>query len=268
MPEPLLLRSESDGVVEIVLNRPEKLNAINREMWSGIRDAVEDFRSRDDLRVMLFRANGSYFSAGVDMTEYDGNFEDSPMRARNWMRRDMAAGLQRTLVEMEKVEKPLVVAHQAMCIGGSLELSLSCDFRLASQSAQYWFPEMQFGMVPLSGGISRLTRLVGPHWAHWMAIANMKVSAERALIMGLIHEVYPDDALESEARAFCKMLASHPLEATAVGKMAIELAADLGPDEARQVERLAFSSLTFSREYLALQEKLLARLSGHKSRKG
>lgn len=268
MSEPLLLRSEIDGVLEIALNRPDKLNAINREMWSGIRDAVEEFRSRHDLRVMLFRANGSYFSAGVDMTEYDGDFNESPMRARSWMRRDMAAGLQTTLAEMERVEKPFVVAHHAMCIGGSLELSLSCDFRLASTSAQYWFPEMQFGMVPLSGGISRLTRIVGPHWAHWMAIANKKVSAERALGMGLIHEIFPDETLQAEAREFCKMLASHPIEATAVGKMAIELAANLGSDEARQVERLAFSSLTFSREYLALQEKLLARLSAHKSRKG
>jgi enoyl-CoA hydratase len=261
MSEPLLLRSETSGVLEIVLNRPAKLNAINREMWEGIRDAVEDFRAQPNLRVMLFRANGRYFSAGNDLTDYDGDFDDSPMRARNWMRRDLAAGMHRMLVEMEKIEKPFVVAHHAMCIGGSLELSLSCDFRLAAQSAQYWFPEMQFGMVPLSGGISRLTRIVGPHWANWMAVANMKVSAERALAMGLIHEIYPDETFEADVRGFCEKLASHPVEATAVGKMAIELAADLAADQARQVERLAFSSLTFAREYTELHEKIRARLS-------
>jgi enoyl-CoA hydratase len=236
MSEPLLLRTETGGVLEIVLNRPAKLNAINREMWEGIRDAIEDFRSRHELRVMLFRANGKYFSAGSDLTDYDGDFEDSPMRARNWMRRDLSAGMHRMFVEMERIEKPFVVAHHAMCIGGSLELSLSCDFRLASRSAQYWFPEMQFGMVPLSGGISRLTRLVGPHWANWMAVANKKISAERALAIGLIHEV---------------------------GKMAIQLAADLGSDDARQVERLAFSSLTFAPEYTKLHESIRARLSKH-----
>ena len=189
MSEPLLLRTETGGILEIVLNRPAKLNAINREMWEGIRDAIEDFRARHELRVMLFRANGKYFSAGSDLTDYDGNFDESPMRARDWMRRDLSAGMHRMLVEMERIEKPFVVAHHAMCIGGSLELSLSCDFRLASRSAQYWFPEMQFGMVPLSGGISRLTRLVGAHWANWMAVANMKVNAERALAIGLIHEI-------------------------------------------------------------------------------
>ncbi len=263
MSEPLLLRTETGGVLEIVLNRPAKLNAINREMWEGIRDAIEDFRSRHELRVMLFRANGKYFSAGSDLTDYDGDFEDSPMRARNWMRRDLSAGMHRMFVEMERIEKPFVVAHHAMCIGGSLELSLSCDFRLASRGAQYWFPEMQFGMVPLSGGISRLTRLVGPHWANWMAVANKKISAERALAIGLIHEIYPDETFESEVRGFCAMLAGHPVEATAVGKMAIQLAADLGSDDARQVERLAFSSLTFAPEYTKLHESIRARLSKH-----
>jgi enoyl-CoA hydratase len=261
MSEPLLLRSEISGVLEIVLNRPAKLNAINREMWEGIRDAIEDFRGRRDLRVMLFRANGRYFSAGSDLTDYDGDFDDSPMGARNWMRRDLSAGMHRMLVEMERIEKPFVVAHHGMCIGGSLELSLSCDFRLASRSAQYWFPEMQFGMVPLSGGISRLTRIVGPHWANWMAVANAKVSAERALSMGLIHEIYPDETFETEVRSFCEMLAGHPAEAVAVGKMAIGLAADLASDDARQVERLAFSSLTFSREYTELHQKIRARLA-------
>ena len=263
MSEPLLLRTETGGVLEIVLNRPAKLNAINREMWEGIRDAIEDFRSRHELRVMLFRANGKYFSAGSDLTDYDGDFEDSPMRARNWMRRDLSAGMHRMFVEMERIEKPFVVAHHAMCIGGSLELSLSCDFRLASRGAQYWFPEMQFGMVPLSGGISRLTRLVGPHWANWMAVANKKITAERALAIGLIHEIYPDEIFESEVRGFCEMLAGHPVEATAVGKMAIQLAADLGSDDARQVERLAFSSLTFAPEYTKLHESIRARLSKH-----
>ena len=163
---------------------------------------------------------------------------------------------------MEKIEKPIVISNHAMCIGGALELSLSCDFRLAGTSAQYWFPEMQFGMVPLSGGISRLTRTIGPHWARWMVIANKKVAAERALTMGLVHEVYPDDQLEAETRAFCEMLASHPVEATAAGKLAIELCADLDSDQSRQVERLAFSSLTFAREYTDLYDNIRNRLGG------
>jgi enoyl-CoA hydratase/carnithine racemase len=262
MSEPVLLKSESGGILEVVLNRPEKLNAINHEMWAGIRDAVEEFRTNPALRVLLFRAKGRYFSAGADLTDYDGGFGDSPAGARNWMRRQLGQGMHRTLEEMEKIEKPIVVAHHAMCIGGSLELSLSCDFRVAGASAQYWFPEIQFGMVPLSGGISRLTRIIGPHWAKWMSVANMRVSAERALAMGLVHEVYPDDQLEAETRKFCEMLAGHPVEATAAGLLAIELCADLPSDQARQVERLTFSSLTFARGYTEMHERIINRLGG------
>jgi enoyl-CoA hydratase len=262
MSEPVLLKSESGAILELVLNRPEKLNAINREMWAGIRDAVEQFRTRDDLRVLLFRANGKYFSAGADLVDATADYGDSPARARDWMRRDLNHGVQRTLDEMEKIEKPVVISNHAMCIGGALELSLSCDFRLAGASAQYWFPEIQFGMLPLTGGISRLVRAIGPHWARWMVIANKKISAERALTMGLVHEVYPDDQLEAETRAFCEMLAQYPVEAVAAGKLAIELCADLPSDQSKQVERLTFSSLTFAREYTDLHASLRNRLSG------
>jgi enoyl-CoA hydratase len=261
MSDPLILISEDDRVLTLTLNRASKLNAINREMWGIIRDAVEAFRTRKDLRVLLINAEGNYFSAGVDLTGFDGDYGNSPAEARNWMRRENTAGLQRTLMEMERIEKPIVIAHQGMCIGGALELSLSCHFRLASQSAQYWFPEMKFGMVPLTGGISRLTRLIGQHWANWMVIAQKQVPAEHAFIMGLVHQVYPDADFDDEVRTFCRMLAGNPAEATAVGLMAIDLVADLASDQSRQVELLAYSSLALTPDFLAMHEEIQARMT-------
>lgn len=263
MSEEALLVSEGDGVLEVVLNRPEKLNAINLEMWAGLRDAVETLRTRRDLRVLLIRAVGRYFSAGMDLTDNGtANYGDSPTESRNFMRREMGMGMHRTLEEMEKIEKPIVISHHAMCVGAGIELSMSCDFRLAGASAQYWLPELAFGMIPLSGGISRLTRVVGPHWARWMVLAQKKVSAERALIMGLVHEVYPDDRLEQESRDFCRMLAGFPVEAAAAGKLAIELSADLDSDQSRQVDRLTFSSLAFCKEYNEMSDAIIKRLGG------
>jgi enoyl-CoA hydratase len=261
MSDPLILISEDDRVLTLTLNRASKLNAINREMWGIIRDTVEEFRTRKDLRVLLIDANGSYFSAGVDLTGFDGDYGTSPAEARNWMRRENTAGLQRTLMEMERIEKPIVIAHQGMCIGGALELSLSCHFRLASQSALYWFPEMKFGMVPLTGGISRLTRLIGQHWANWMVIAQKQVPAEHAFIMGLVHQVYPDEDFGDEVRTFCRMLADNPAEATAVGLMAIDLVTDLPSDQSRQVELLAYSSLALTPDFHAMHEEIRARMT-------
>lgn len=259
--KPHLLRSESDGVLELVFNRPEKLNAITREMIAGIRQAVEDLRSRRELRVLLIRATGRYFCAGADLTQDGGLLTDEgPARTRDWMRVELGGGMQALYEEMEKVEKPIVVAHHSTCVGGGLELSLSCDFRLAARSANYWFPEMQLGMLPLSGGVSRLTRICGAHWAKWMVIANEKIPAERALIMGLVHEVFPDESFEQDVRAFCRRLATLPSEAVAAGKLSVEFAVDLPSDQARQMERLTYSSLAFAQERIALKEAVVARL--------
>jgi enoyl-CoA hydratase/carnithine racemase len=261
--EPTVLRSERGPIIELVLNRPEKLNALTSEMFETIRAAVDDLRDRDDLRVLLIRAKGRYFSAGVDLHEgrSEEGFTNSPTKARTWMRGPMKGGMHVLLREMELVEKPIVVAHHATCVGGALELSLSCDFRLAAKSAGYSFPEMVFGMLPLSNGISKMTRVVGPHWTKWLSVANESVTADRALIMGLVHEVYPDETFEQEVWAFCERLASKPPEAIAAGKLAVELAADLSIEPARQLERLTFSSLTFTREHDDLAPLIRARLS-------
>lgn len=253
--EQAVLVSERDGIIELVLNRPEKLNALDQQTLDIIRDAVEDLRLRDELRVMLIRAKGRYFCAGADLTA----FQDLPdpmsgRKSRSWFRREMG-GMQTLWQEMELVEKPIVVAHHAMCVGGGLEMSLSCDFRLAAASAGYWFPEMKLGMVPASGGVSRLTRLCGIHWAKWMVLANRKVDAQRALTMGLVHEIFPDETFEADVWEFCRELAAFPPEVTAVAKLSVEMAHDLESANARQLERLVYSSLISGEEHEMMREK-------------
>jgi enoyl-CoA hydratase/carnithine racemase len=261
MSDSYILKSEWDGVIELVFNRPEKLNAITVGMFETVRAAVDELRTRPDLRVMLIRSTGRYFSAGADLTENQSiDFENSATKARTWMRTEMARGMHSLYEEMERVEKPIVVAHQGMCIGGGLEMSLSCDFRLAAKGAAYWFPEMQLGMLPLSNGVGRLTRLCGGHWARWMVVANEKVSADQAMIMGLVHKVYPDEALEEEARAFCRRLAGFPIEVVAAGKLAVEMAQYLSADQARQLERMTFSSLTFAPGKAEMRNKVAKKL--------
>jgi enoyl-CoA hydratase len=258
-----ILISEWDGVLELRFNRPEKLNALSLSMFGTVRQAVEDLRDREDLRVLLIRSKGRYFSAGADLTEgQDGDLRGSPRRAREWMRTKMGNRMHSLYEEMERVEKPIVIAHHAMCVGGGLEMSLSCDFRLASQSAGYWFPEMQLGILPLSNGVARLTRICGGHWARWMVMANEKVNAEEARIMGLVHKVYADDTFEEETEAFCRKLAGFPSEVLAAGKLAVEMSQDLPADQARQLERLVFSALTFTPEKEEMSRKIREKLKG------
>ena len=254
MSEQPIIRNEWDGVLELVFNRPGKLNAINFEMMEILTQAVTDLRDDDRHRVMLIRANGRYFSAGADVSAAQAfDIGNSPARLRNFARRHLHTGMSSLWDEMERLEKPIIVAHHATCVGGGLEMSLSCDFRLAAQSAAYSFPELEFAILPLSGGISRLTRIVGPHWARWLVLANEKVTADQALSMGLVHRVIPDETFEEEAKAFARKLAGHPAEAMAIGKTTIELSALLGTADARAVERLTYGTLQFSSDYIEMQ---------------
>jgi enoyl-CoA hydratase len=251
-----ILTSEAEGILEVVLNRPEKYNAISDAMLEAIREAVARFGARRDLRVMLIRGVGKYFSSGVQISpEISPNVGDSTLDGRHWYR----TRYHLLFDELEAIEKPIVAAHQGPCLGGGLELSLSCDFRFAAASARYGLPELEIGALPGSGGISRLTRIAGPHWARWLVMAGEHVTAEQALSMGIVHAVYPDEELESRTRAFCLKLAQRPYELLGLAKLSIELAADLDRAQARNVERISNSILFTGSEHKALLQVYLER---------
>ena len=261
MTEPVVLVSERDHILEVVLNRPEKYNALTIDMADGMFEASQTFASRRDLRVMLIRAKGKYFSAGADLN--GGLFPDPNETSPSGFRRHYRTrptSLHPLGDEFEAIEKPIVVAHQGPCLGGALELSLCCDFRLAAKSARYALPETTIGALPGSGGTSRLTRLVGAHWARWFIMANLPMEAERALQIGMLHDVYPDEEFEQRSWDFCLHLAKQPPETLAAAKLAIELVADLDRSQARNVERLAVSSLVFGEEHRSLLAAMRTKL--------
>lgn len=265
---PDVIIAQRDGVLDVLINRPQKYNAINLEIADGLREAVATLAADDSLRLMLIRAEGKYFSAGADVNS--DLFPDPEERSLSGFRRWYRSGrgsLHPILDAFEAVEKPIVVAHQGPCLGGALEMSLSCDFRLAATSASYALPEITLGCLPGSGGVSRLTRIVGPHWARWFLMANLPMGAERALAIGLVHDVYPDAEFEARVWAFCKHLAEQPPETVAASKLAIELAADLDRAQGRNIERLAVSGLVMGEEFRTRIAAVRARLNKSRDKK-
>ena len=254
----LLVDVSEPGIMVCTLNRPEKLNAITREMMDLMTDAVIRFRDTADLKVLLFRAAGRYFSAGADLKSGNQKKISPTGHTARGIRENHRLNLnnmQQLWDELEHIEKPIVVAHHATCVGGGLELSLSCDFRLAAKSAKYAFPEGLFGVLPASNGVSRLTRLCGPHWARWLIMANKPASADLALTMGLVHQVYEDETFEDEVMDFCRHLTKQNGEQMGAAKLAIELCAEVGPEMGRHVERMANSALMLNPDYLARMEE-------------
>lgn len=247
--EPQLLTAEEDSILVVTLNRPEKLNALSAEMMALFETALHRFRDTPELKVMLIRATGRFFSSGADLR--GGSPRPRPTTASEIRENHRLGlnGMQRIYDEMEHIEKPIVCAIHASCVGGGLEMAMSCDFRLAAKAASFSFPEGLFGVLPASNGVSRLTRICGAHWARWLIMGNQKVDADRALIMGLVHDVLPDDGFEEAALAFCRHLTKSSGEQMGAAKIAIEMASELGPEMGRHVERMANSALMLNPAY-------------------
>jgi enoyl-CoA hydratase/carnithine racemase len=249
--------TEADGVVTVTLTRPEKLNAIDDEITSLIWDAVIALRDREDLRVLIIAAEGRYFSAGIDLKSKTGRGGDVPadMVAAGSVFRKHYRNHHLLYDEIEAVEKPVILAAQGPCLGAGLEMAVSCDFRLASSAATFWLPEVSLGTVAGSGGVSRTTRLLGPHWAKWLAMAGQEVDAETARVIGLVHAVYPAETFAERVRTFAQALVALPREAVGLSKVAIDAAATVDRNTARVIERLANSAIIFGHDF---QSKLTA----------
>jgi enoyl-CoA hydratase len=247
MAEEQILRSEHGGALILRFNRPRKLNAITLEMIRGLQQAVTDLECRSDLRALVITSFGQYFSSGIDVVESfpreGDNVTPSEVRRRGKEFRLLCD-------QLEAVEKPVIVSAQGPCWGAALELALSCDFRFASESATFALPEVKWGLVPSSGGTSRLTRLVGTGWARWLTMAGQTVTAADARLMGLVHEVQPADELAARVSAFVADLSALPSEAVGLAKLTIGICEDLGGDRGRDVERITSSLMTSSSEYL------------------
>jgi enoyl-CoA hydratase len=254
---------ERDGAVLIfTFDRQDKYNAFTLEMLAALAAALETYANDSDLRVLLIRAEGKYFTAGMDVTALGATPDGEGPSA--FRRRYRTVAWHDLWDAFEAIEKPIVVAHQGPCVGAGLEMSLSCDFRLASDAATYSLPELNMGMIPGSGGTSRLVRTVGGALARWMIMAGQKVGADQALNAGLVNVVYPAESFETDVRAFCHKLAEQPPEALAAAKIAIEFATDLDRAQARNMERLVNSSLSDGDE----QKRVFAKLMERMTRKG
>ncbi|MCU1344185.1 MAG: Enoyl-CoA hydratase/isomerase [Acidimicrobiia bacterium] len=256
-------RDEVDGVITVTFTRDEKLNAVTPEMFGVLEEAVHDLANRDDVRVLVITGEGRYFTSGIDIAGLSTNLgvgTDGKVHSSNMRRQYRVEAHHDLFDELEQIEKPIVLAAQSHCFGVGIELGVSCDFRLASDVSTFALPEVaNLAVIPGSGGISRLTRLVGPHWSRWLAMAGQTVDAQQALTMGLVHAVYPAAEFAERTQAFARHLAGLPREAVGLAKIAIDTAASVDRRTAREFDRLAQTVLFASPDYRAKVEAFMSR---------
>ena len=247
-------REDKEGIAVVTLDRPEKRNAMTIAMRDVIFQAVDDLRDNDDLRVLLIRANGPFFTAGIDIIEHQKVFGHK--RTMTGFRRDYRRNIHRFFDEMEVVEKPVVMAINGPCLGLGVEMAGAVDFRLASSNAWFALPEVDLGMIAGSGGTSRIVRLCGVGWAKWLGMAGERMDAATARIAGLVQAVWPPEDFEREVWAFCQRLAGRPADAQGVAKLAIDLCRDLDRNSGRTVERIANTPLVLRDNTERVEEQL------------
>ncbi len=210
-----ILYEVRDHIAFITINRPEVMNALNRDAWEGLAHAWE--RVRDDpevLSAIVTGAGNKAFSAGADLKEMarlDAETGQGEATSRIWSD---------ALVGME-VWKPFIAAVNGYCLAGGMELSLLCDFRIAAEHATFAVTEVTIGGIPGTGGTQRLTRLIPFTHALELLMVGDRIDAQEAYRLGLVSKVVPQTDLMSTAEALARRLNRNaPLSVRAVKEAA------------------------------------------------
>jgi enoyl-CoA hydratase len=244
--------TEHDGILTVTFNRPAKLNAITPAMTENLWSAVRRLSMDDAVRCLVITGTGKYFTAGMDLATPVGTSPGNPDTEAShpgWNFRRNYRSHHLLYDEIEAVEKPVIIAAQGVSLGAGVEMAVSCDFRFCTPVSEFGVPEVHLGVMAGSGGTSRLTRIVGPSWAKYMAMAGQRVSAERALAIGLVHDVFPVATFMDDVYAFCRTLIGISPDVLGVTKLAIDMYADTDRTTQRHIDRLLVTGLMQSGEF-------------------
>lgn len=188
-----------DGVGHLKLARPDALNALDQRFCREIDEALFVLDERDDVRAILISSTLAHFCAGADIREM------AAMTAEE----AEAAAFTGCVSALPRVKKPVVAAVRGLAAGGGCELVEMCDVVIAAVSARFCHPEITLAAMPGAGGTQRLTRVVGKHVAMDLLLTGRSLSADEALVAGLVSRVVPDAQLETAAISVAKLIASH-----------------------------------------------------------
>jgi enoyl-CoA hydratase len=213
------LNIERDGgVATLWLDRPEKLNALNRALWSSIPAAMAELDADPEVRAIVVAGRGKAFCAGIDLLDHaaalagggaiSGRGESAVGKRRALY--DDVRRYQRAMSSFADTNKPVIAAVHGACIGGGMDLITACDFRLASADATFSVRETKIAMVADVGTLQRLPRVIGDGPARELIFTGRDIDATRALAIGLVNDVLPDAAaLHARARELAAEIAAN-----------------------------------------------------------
>ena len=257
-----VLVSLEGGVLQVTLNRPEKLNALNPEMHKLLRAALVRAAEEPQVRAVLLTGAGRGFCAGQDLSERDVSAGAAPI--------DLSVSLgsyyNPLIRRMRELPKPIVCAVNGTAAGAGANIALACDIVIAARSASFIQAFSRIGLVPDSGGTWFLPRLVGSARAMALALLADKVPAEQAAEWGMIWKVVQDESLPAEAMQLARTLAEGPTKGYGLIKKVMHASGvntlDAQLDLERDVQREAGRSEDYREGVSAFKEKRAPRFTG------
>jgi enoyl-CoA hydratase/carnithine racemase len=236
----LLLNALGNGVFEIRLERPERMNALGVATVAALADAVSEAAAQR-ARVLLLRGSGRAFCAGADLKERKG-MDLTARLAHN-------AAIRGAIDAVASARFVTIAVLNGLALGGGLELALACDLRIAAAGITLGLPESRVGAFPGAGGTQRLPRLIGVSRALHLMLSGEPVTSDYALSIGLVNEVVALEELDARARSFAQMLAGRSGPAIAAIKRLVHEGIELPLAEGLRTESAALPDILGSRDY-------------------
>ena len=235
-----LLIENNQGIVTLKINRPQALNALNPDVLLELGTYAHEINKNDEIKAVIITGAGEKaFVAGADIAAMK---DMSSMQAKEFC--DLG---HRVMKLIENAHKPVVAAVNGFCLGGGLELALSCDFIYASENAKLGLPEVNLGIFPGFGGTQRLPRLIGKNRAKELIFTAKMLSAQEAYEWGIVNKVTPAaDLLTTVQATVQEMLKKGPL-AIQLSKQAVNQGTDLDINSGLAIEKAIFPTI-FSTE--------------------
>lgn len=213
---------EREGHVGVVrMNRPDKHNAFNRALSTAVAEAFDVLEADDDIFVAVLTGSGKAFSAGADMGEAVAAMD----------RTGRSDGMAQTIMRIAQARKPVLACVNGIAHGGGAFLAVTCDLRIASDTAAFRFPGASYGIVV---GGAQLPRIVGPAYAKELLFTGRVVQAEEALAIGLVNRVAPLADVEAVTMDMARQIAANSPQALVATKNVVDRATEA--DEAMQAE--------------------------------
>jgi enoyl-CoA hydratase len=196
-----LLTSLDNGILTITINRPDKLNALNKIVMDELDQVMDEVYENTTVRSAIITGSGQKaFVAGADISEFVG------LKASEGM--EMAMKGQKIFFKIENSPKPIIAAVNGFALGGGCELAMACHFRIASENAKFGQPEVNLGLVPGYGGTQRLVQLIGKGRAMEYLMTGNMIDASMALQFGLVNHLVSAGELLEKARSILSLINS------------------------------------------------------------